>query len=452
MKLLVKPQIRGIVKDSLSFFPNEYFCILNPDSALLLKTSGNKKLDCLLKLPGDSSSVQFLEAFFKKLVTLNEYYGQPVTIFLNNSAAFSYIKFLKEQKSSQVLESVKFLQNEDIAFFQAVRTDAKSPLFMGQGIDKAYLSTIETIGQTIKLSILEIVALPVHLILNLPAAHLINPGISFFQLEMNKCFYLLWDKLGNVVPGQIEISGDKQAVTNAIKHLKTEFFGNDIDISTYFYALDNTTMQPDTKSLHLTTILQSGANKSHKIRKFLFKPKTAATSRVTVTALNSTRLLISVLAIVCALSMAAAGISTLAAFGNDDITDEYQALYSNTMKLQSELDSLNQLNKNLIIQYPIKLRAAEILSSFCQKRYHGVYLTQLTISKTPSDSIRVEAKGVSKKESSIFTYHQHLNDEFRPIKLTMNSLKPEIQNTGETVDTFFVFYFGALVNEIRTNR
>lgn len=449
MKLSLMAKLGPFIRESLSLSSPEYFCLLDKTEAIFLKVKTKKKVEVILQVSGDSSSLRFLEDFFKRLSFLNEYYGQPLTILINNSAAYSYIRILKERKLNQIAEIAKGLQNEEIKFSQVVRNDAKSPVFISQGIRKTYLAQLETVCERLKIPILDITTLPAYVTLNSPAPQLESCGISFYQFAQGKLQYLIRDDSGNVIPGQVNISEQENSLSNVVSDLREQFLCEEKQVNIELYSIDNKLVQKDFKSFQLASLLRQSANWSRKNSKYLHKTKSNKIARGFQIAINSARLLLLVLISICSISIASALITMQLASVKDQNITKYQNLYSNTMRLQTELDSLNQTKERIVSNHPEKTHAADILSAFCQKRYNDLYLSQISLIKLQTDTVRIEAKGMSKTESRVFTYHKQLNDEMGIYKLSLNSLKPEIQNYRETQDTVFVFNLSALVSETK---
>lgn len=447
MKLTYLPNIGLLMRETLSLSPPEYFCILNRTEATFQKIIPKKKSQIISSIVGDSADISVVEELFKKLKDSKEYYGQSVIVLINNSAAYAYIKFLKEQKLQQVADVVKSLQNDEVKFSQAVSSNAQYPLFTGQGIKKDYLSKLESLSKKYQIPITEIVTLPAYLALNLSKVQSVQPGIALYQLGPNWLQYLLWDSHGNVVSGQASAIQEKDTLESAAGKLKSDLFEPGAKIPVYFYSLTKSIVSSEIKQADLSLALGSDVNKARKTRSYFYKPLEAKQSRGIQAALNSFRLLALTLATVCSIALFAALITTLAGMGKGENIEHFQTLYSNTMKLERELDSLKQLSHFIVSKQPVNVNAASIVSGFSQKKYKDVFLTQLSVNKLASDSVRVEARGLARKESGVFNYQQHLNAEFDPTKITLNSLKPEIQTNRETVDTLLVFSFGVLINE-----
>ncbi len=448
MKLKLKPNIDSIIRDSFSLNVYSYFLLINSNSLQFFRAVGRGKLERLFEQTGDTTDSKFLNDFLKEVTSLPDYYGQPLTILLNNSESFAYLKVLSKQNPQQVLENVRLMQNENLHFSHTVREDTKSPIFIGQGINKSFLALLENLTQKYRIPALELIGLPVYLLQRLPSKSFDASGITLFQFDRNALSYLVWDKTGNIIFGSKVAKDGGQSLNTLIGQLQVDFFDSqDIPkISVYSSLTKKAAGDTRVESLSLLMIRSKGGAK--RTNKSFYKPKTSGIARMTMTALNSLRLLTFVMAGICFLSLSLAGVMSFLAAGSDENLADYQVYYSEVIQLETILDSLKNREIEIASNLPGRIQAASVISALSQRKFKDVYLTQVSLRRLPSDGAKVEIQGASKQQARIFSYHAALAEQFSPYSLSLNSVKPEVKNIRGIVDTLFVFNFGATINEI----
>ena len=447
MKLKIKPNIDCLLRDSFSLNAYSYFLLINSNSLQFFRAVGRGRLECLFEQAGDTTDSKFLNDFLKEVTSLPEYYGQPLTILLNNTETFAYMKVLSKQNPQQVLENVRLMQNDNLHFSHTVREDTKNPIFIGQGINKSFLALLENLTQTYRIPVLELIGLPVYLLQRLPSKSFDASGITLFQFYRKTLSYLVWDKQGNIIFG-CKVIDDSKFPSTLIGQLQVDFFDSqDIPkINIYSSVTKNATAEAKVESLSNLMIRSKGAAK--RTNKSFYKPKTSSIARMTMTALNSLRLLTFVMAGICFLSLSSAGVMSFLAAGSDENLVDYQVYYSEVIQLETSLDSLKNREIEIASNLPGKIQAASVISALSQRKFKDVYLTQISLRRLPSDGAKVEIQGASKRQTRIFSYHAALSDQFSPYSLSLNSVKPVVKNKRGIVDTLFVFNFGATINEI----
>lgn len=448
MKLKLRPNIDCLLRDSFSLKAYSYFLLINAESLQLFRAVKRGNLECLFEQAGDTTDSKFLNECFKKFTSVPEYYGQPITILLNNSESFAYMKVLSEQNPQQVLENVRLMQNENLHFSHTVREDTKNPIFIGQGINKSYLALLENLTQKYRIPVLELIGLPVYLLQRLPSKSFDTSGITLFQFDKKALSYLVWDKKGNIIFGSKVANDDGQSLSTLISQLQQDFFDSqDIPkISVYSSVTKKATAETKVESLSNLIIRSKGGTK--RANKSFYKPKKSSIARMTMTALNSLRLLTFVMAGTCFLSLSSAGVMSFLAAGSDENLVDYQVYYSEVIQLETILDSLKNTEIEIASNLPGRIQAASVISALSQRKFKDVYLTQVSLRRLPSDGAKVEITGASKRQARIFSYHAALAEQFSPYSLSLNSVKPEVKNKRGIVDTLFVFNFGATINEI----
>ena len=448
MKLKLRPNIDCIIRDSFSLKAYSYFLLINSNSLQFFRAVGRDKLECLFEQTGDTTDSEFLDDFLKKLTSLPEYYGQPVTILLNNTETFAYLKVLSKQNPQQVLENVRLMQNENLHFSHTVREDTKNPIFIGQGINKLYLALLENLTQTYRIPVLELTGLPVYLLQKLPSKSFDISGITLFQFDKKALSYLVWDKQGNIIFGRKVANDGIQSLNTLIGQLQVDFFDSQDIPKIGVYSSVTKKAAGDTKVESLSNLMIRSKGAAKRTNKSFYKPRTSNIARMTMTALNSLRLLTFVMAGICFLSLSSAGVMSFLAAGSDENLADYQVYYSEVIQLETSLDSLKNREIEITSNLPGKIQAASVISALSQRKFKDVYLTQISLRRLPSDGAKVEIQGASKRQARIFSYHAALADQFSPYSLSLNSVKPVVKNKRGIVDTLFVFNFGATINEI----
>lgn len=447
MKLKLRPNIDCIIRDSFSLKAYSYFLLINSNSLQFFRAVSRGKLEFLFEQAGDTTDSKFLNDFLKKFTSLPEYYGQPLTILLNNSETFAYLKVLSKQNPQQVLENVRLMQNDDLHFSHTVREDTKNPIFIGQGINKSFLALLENLTQTYRIPVLELIGLPVYLLQRLPLKSFDASGISLFQFDKKALLYLVWDKKGNIIFGS-KVANDGQSLNTLIGQLQRDFFDSQDIPKISVYSSVTKKAAGDTKVESLSNLMIRSKGSAKRTIKSFYKPKTSSFARITMTALNSLRLLTFVMAGICFLSLSSAGVMSFLAAGSDENLADYQVYYSEVIQLESTLDSLKNKEIDIVSNLPGRIQAASVISALSQRKFKDVYLTQVSLRRLPSDGAKVEIQGASKRQARIFSYHAALAEQFSPYSLSLNSVKPEVKNKRGIVDTLFVFNFGATINEI----
>ena len=448
MKLKLRPNIDCILRDSFSLNAYSYFLLINSNSLQFFRAISRGNLECLFEQTGDTADSKFLGDFLKKFSSLPEYYGQPITILLNNSETFAYLKVLSEQNPQQVLENVRLLQNENLHFSHTVREDTKNSIFIGQGINKSYLALLENLTQTYKIPVIELIGLPIYMLQRLPSKSFDASGITLFQFDKNALSYLVWDKKGHIIFGSKVVNDDGQSLNTLIGRLQADCFDSQDIPKISVYSSLTEKSAGDSKVELLSNLMIRSNSGAKRTNKSFYKAKTSGIARVTMTALNSLRLLTFVMAGICFLSLSAASVMSFLAAGSDENLADYQVYYNEVIQLETMLDSLKNKEIKIFSNLPGRIQAASVISALSQRKFKDVYLTQISLRRLPSDGAKVEIQGASKRQTRIFSYHAALANQFSPYSLSLNSVKPEVKNKRGIVDTLYVFNFGATINEI----
>lgn len=448
MKLKLRPNINCIIRDSFSLNAYSYFFLINSNSLQFLRGVNRGNLECLFEQAGDTTDSKFLDDFLGKFISLPEYYGQPITILVNNSESFVYMKVLSKRNPLQVLENVRLMQNDNLHFSHTVREDTKNPIFIGQGINKPFLALLENLTQKYRILVLELIGLPVYLLQRIPSRSFDASGITLFQFDKNALSYLVWEKKGNIIFGSKVANDGGQSLNTLIGQLQMDFFDPQDIPKISVYSSVTKKAAGDTKVETLSNLLIRSKDGAKRTNKSFYKPKTSSIARMTMTALNSIRLLTFVMAGICFLSLSSAGVMSFLAAGSDENLIDYQVYYSEGIQLETTLDSLKNKKIDIASNLPGRIQAASVISALSQRKFKDVYLTQVSLRRLPSNSAKVEIQGASKQQARIFSYHAALADQFSPYSLSVNSVKPEVKNKRGIVDTLFVFNFGATINEV----
>jgi IS1 family transposase len=155
--------------------------------------------------------------------------------------------------------------------------------------------------------------------------------------------------------------------------------------------------------------------------------------------LNSARLLVTILLAGTLLLTAAAGITAAWSSSFTESIDDFQYRYSTKLSLTQELADLKEQEQQFLSQQGRPRQTAAAISSFCQKSFSNLFLTDLSVVYSEDDRMIVEARGSAKREGSVFALRDHLEQLVAPSEVTVNSIRPQQRNVRGGADSLFTF-------------
>jgi len=415
----------------------KYFIIVSEDNLCCLRVVGTKQVDLVLsKEWGDS--IESFERFVQELKDSPSYYGQPVEILLNNNHAFTYIKRTDKLSPAQIMDEIKTIQSEGIAFFYQNEQTKSGRYLIAQGIEKEYLGSIETICESEGLLVTGITTLASFLF---PKLSIPEPGQTSIMLFDFTAFRscLLFNKSGQVLYERCHTNEDLGSTIESIRSL---YLGGEDQSIPIIYSL-----QSNKNEFGLSNILGNRFKDYNRSKSVSHKLSTSRLAKTVAIAMSSLKLLMFIIGTVSILSLLTTGIMSLSVTGDDELISQYQKLYTNKQGLLRCSDSLQTIQRGLKTNKSTNFDPGAILSTFCQTRYKGLHLNGISIRPMEGDSVLVELIGSARREHTIFQYNQALNELTKPYHLNINSIVPEITGSRNNVDTLINFKLSMVIKD-----
>ncbi|MEW6413258.1 MAG: hypothetical protein AB1483_12435 [Candidatus Zixiibacteriota bacterium] len=421
------------VRDILYPLSIEYAILILNESIHLVRIGHRSKIDMLYRK--DDSSTVSIQSFLRHICEKGLYYGQPLSILIDDRNSWSYIAKVGKGGMTVALERLRSLADAHLECRHRVIRDKGDTIFFAQSVEKTYLEELLCACAAENINVTGISTLPVALF-SVPAILRRQETIQTFELPDGTVSYII-DKIDKgVVLGNSESSD----LPSTISSLRNTFFEQpgQIPIETHVLnlsqnrALDQKAFGP---------ILKNALAGIPRLRQLAFKGKDSLFALALKVAINSAKLLTSILTVLfLALALVAATTGFMTS-GNDDTIDIYQQHYSHKLELESTLDSLKHESAELVARGSGSFNNATVISAFCQRRISSAYLNRILIRNMAPDSSLVEIAGAANTENAVFRYHDLLSEAVKPYVLSVNAIKPEITNSRGAADTTITFKF-----------
>ncbi|MFZ1683931.1 MAG: hypothetical protein WAU88_07330, partial [Candidatus Zixiibacteriota bacterium] len=160
---------------------------------------------------------------------------------------------------------------------------------------------------------------------------------------------------------------------------------------------------------------------------------------------NSLRLLIYIFAATGAIAASVFVATRQTESSTTGNTSMYQAIYSDNLEMRRTVDSLKSLLLRPGDSKVVEGEPAAILSMFCQEKVPGIWLNSLTVRRTASDSVSIEAVGMARNSQAVFVLQKAVVDQPGSPPIALVSLHPEVVSMGSQTDTVQSFKLGASI-------
>lgn len=409
----------------------EYLVIAGSERVDLVRLTGSKKHKILRHFTSPENGDDILMSFLEEIKSFPEYFGQPLTILLDNDHTFIYAKRLDGTTPADLMTRLQLIRNDNLDLSCSVKESSHGRLFVAQGIEQDYLKAIgETITKN-QLPVSLVSTLAGFLMMAAPVPLRGQPTIDMFDWGLGDLSYLAWDDGNSIVYGRERTQSGSSAL---LDRLKESFKCEDDLTAVNQYQMSGS--RHDSQR-NLACLLRRGLDrKTGQLHKKVSSSRSAVVQSRTV---NIAKLLVLVLGVSAILSGLVASTAAVISSVGSDVTSDYQQRYTVKLSLERKLDSLSTIMETASDTHPASNRSATFASLFCQKRLKGLYLTRLSIKHLTNDSVMIEVQGKTNRESSIFRYVDVINDLTSASRLEINAITPEVITKRTSADTLQTF-------------
>src|SRR3989304_4023851 len=135
MNGLSRACMRAVTRDLLSPTAKSFFILVNSGSTAFMRVSGGRSFTVLLRHNSSESPEEHFRQFCDQLGRAPCYYGQPVTVLLDNDQVFTYFKWLGTVRPSQIMEGLRIVQRDEAVISHTVLRSRGSRIFAVQGVN-----------------------------------------------------------------------------------------------------------------------------------------------------------------------------------------------------------------------------------------------------------------------------------------------------------------------------
>lgn len=438
----------AVAKDILSPRPVTYLVIIRSKHILFARNSGNSS-KVLLQTEDESLGLKELcPEFFKLLQSHESYYGQPITILIDSSRAFTYIREYSEFQPAILKEKLQELRSDRTVLNFATKQMHGSTIVIIQGIDKEFLELLSKETELRGLPVVSVTTLAGYLAMNSKVVGQQNLQLHLMWWAPGQYTYLGMTSEHSIFSGAGEVSTDASA-EHILGQIKHTFFGDSEPVTVVSYYV---TTAAQKRGLSIASVFKRGHVFSGASKPLARTISPSRTARIFCTALNSIKLLLVVLSALTAVAAATAIKVGSTSQADPEIVARYQDLYTRKSELQYELDSLRNVESSSPRKALGVTNAAALFSLFCQDDYPGLSLNSISLKRSNGDSVIVEASGIARGESVIFRYSKDLNALSSPVPVAISSFRPEVINVNGTVDTVLNFRLGMVMYEKQSDK
>lgn len=438
---------RAMLSELFSVRPPEYYVIVTERDINLVRVDGRGRIDLLLQTTEFESPELTWEEFSRRLKGLSGYFGQPVRVLIHNSRIITYIRKLETESPAQLYERLIGIPKEKLELRQTILSRTEGRLFLWQGIDRGYLTALVDSLSACQVQVTDIVSLAVFLLLadTIPAKG--QPATHFYQLPGGEKMYAVFATDGGVLIESLAPDPETGDVQGIFSSLDQTFHASHTS-QHLLYELQTASNKVAATSARLFgRLLRPGTKAQTEIKQLSYRPPVFRTASTIRTALNSARLLATILiAVTVVLTLAAVSVGIWSSRLAQPI-DEFQERYSNKLRLSREMETLKADLTKRRSGLGAQRQTAAIVSSFCQQSFSGLFLTDLTIQYADNGQAQVEAKGSARNEASVFALRDRLGRQFDPFVVTVNSVRPQGRGTRGATDSLITFGLAVALHE-----
>jgi len=355
----------------------------------------------------------FKDCLDKFIINLKKhplFMGQPVTILMGGSKCFHHIEQIKTKDKFNPSKKFSWLNTESaIIRFRIYRTRGGNKCAYYGGIESDTYNRI--------------------------TRRLHDEGLTIKDFRPATLFiFEKWLKkdesnsLAVKLPGQIIrvfLSGDRISILdeNLNAGYVVEFTPDKLNIvgKTIYYSFFSQDITGDNHNTRpLYNLIKGKIWDTHK-EKFFWSPATG-NKRMAMVWHVANGLRLSALILVCLSLLLLITSLTMRLWRSTYSSDlaAYQTEYEQKTQLMTEIADLeSKLDATPVSNYNMTSISAAI-STFCQRRPYGLYLSEINAYHDNEDNWRVTATGLAEKESAVFSYRDYIsqNTMGRPLEVT----------------------------------
>jgi len=447
MKIRQMTSGRVLLGELFSFQPTEYYIIVTQRSIDLVRVRSKEGVEVLLHTEALDSPEASWETFCRKLTDSPAYFGQPVRILIHNDKVFTYLRRMDSESPAQLYERLAAIPKNNLEIRQTILDRATTRLFVWQAIDRDYLKSITKSLPTCHIKATEILSLAGFLLTAGPFPGKDQPSTFLYDLPSGDRLYAVFSAdrgiLANSLPDQDAPDFPESTFARIDEAYHAPIASKHISFVSHTASLNNTTGERQI----LGKLFRLSAKTQSEIRRLTYSSQVSRTATTIRVALNSVRLLTTILLSVAVLIAAGAGLMDLRSASLAQPIDEFQERYSAKLRLTQEMESLKAEAARLRSEQGNPRQSAAIISSFCQRAFGGLFLTDLTLQYGEAAKVQVEAKGAARNEASVFALRDHLARQMEPYQVTVNSVRPQGRGARGSADSLITFGLSVSISE-----
>jgi len=430
---------RVLFSDLLALRPPEYYILAHDDRIQFVRATRKVGLEVLYEESVGEDQIAALESFCRNLSTQSVYFGQPVRILIANRQAFTYFKRLDKTSPAQLLEKLQALPRDRFEIRQKTVQLGDQRFFTLQAIDRDYLKAIGQSGRSCGLNTIDIATLNAQLFATGPTPGMGKAASCLFCLAGEREWYSVFSANGDILIASLPEAWSGKTAAYAFEQMDAALH-NSGPAQHVLFTGDLTAPQSSKIAVSpLGRLFQVGPKRQSVLKTLSYRLPSSRFATGLKVALNSSRLLVSILAGITLLLGLATGVTGVWSTGLAEPLEHFQHRYSSRLSLLQQLDRLKAEERTLLSVQGNPRQTAAIVSSFCQQVYSGLFLTELSVRYSPGDSIAVDARGTARREATVFAWRDHLAEQLLPYPVTVNSLRPRRSQGRGTLDSVFTF-------------
>ena len=429
---------RAFAHDFLTVVPPEYYILVLEHSLDYVRVGRGGSLEVLHSLDSTGKESEDFERFCRELRDHATYYGQALRILLHNHRTFTYFKALDKVSPAQLLDQVKTIVSPDQVTLQRSIETGSRRVFALQVFDKEYLKRVRAAVEGSGLAVTDILTLDAFLLAT-PLFH--GPGASTALCEFpdNAALYTVATASGDILVGSVPEALRIKSSDELMTELEHVFHFGNTSAKSHHVCEPSKTMASELTTKPLGKLFRMGPSAQRLIRAMSLKAATSSTARILAVTLNSARLLASFMVGLALLVALTAGVVAVRSATVEEPLEEYQKLYSEKLGIEREVNELKEELRDVKREQGNSRITATLVSSFCQRSYPELFLTEIEVRYSGTDSVHVDARGMTTRESAAFSLRDDLAETLRPYAVTINSLRPRQSIGRGAVDSLFTF-------------
>jgi len=430
---------RVMLGELFSLQPTEYYIIVTRRSIDLVRVRSKGRMEVLVHSEALDTPEASWEAFCRRVADFPGYFGQPVRILIHNDKVFTYLRRLVNESPAQLYERLTAIPKDNLETRQAILDRANTRLFVWQAIYRDYLQSIAKSLSTNHIKATEILSLAGFLLTAGPVLRKDRPSTYLFNLPSGDRLYVVFSGDGGILVDSLPDQDAPDLPQNTFTRIDEAYHAPLTSKHMLFVSYMAKTSNAAGEKQILGKLFRLSASTQSEIRRLSYSSTVSRTATALRVALNATRLLTAILISVAVVLAAVAGLMNLRSASLTQPIDEFQERYSAKLRLTQDMESLKAETARLRSEQGNPRQSAAIISSFCQRAFGGLFLTDLTLQYGEAAKVQVEAKGAARNEASVFALRDQLAEQMDPYPVTVNSVRPQgrgIRGPGDSLITF----------------